>query len=253
MENKEIIKKIVKKEKEYIDNYSIKDDYELSELTDREINQIICDILMELDPNGDWLEIYLKARRTAHIIYINELDKEGLKKYEQILGISGLKRLDNTCLNISSDESFVFLNYEGNISDVVFTIHEIAHYINARLDDVTSVSPYVREFPSIFYEMYALNYLKNLWYPEGELLSIYNKRIFETYESLEMTSKLGIENTSYTPYVIGSYLGREAMNKLNDDKLLLSIIKYITENLSRTRVEELFYLVNNNKNKKLKR
>lgn len=250
----EIINEIIKNEKEYIDNYSLNDDYELSRVSNIKTTEIVRDLLLEIDPFGVWLDLFINARKTAHIIYINDLDDERLIKYEKILGITGLKNLDNTCINIDNTESFVFLNYEGNIRDIVFTMHEIIHYITARMDDVTKLSPVIREFPSIFYELYTLNYLKQLGYSENELKSIYNKRIYETYNSLNMTEKLGIDNTSYTPYVVGEYLARNALIKTKEDEQLLPMIKYMTENLSKTNLEDIYYLINyNNKKKKLSR
>ena len=244
-----IINEIINNEKEYLNNTPLSNDCELSKLSSNEVHQIIIDLLLEIDPNEEWLNIYLKARSTAHIIYTNELNDEGIKKLEQILGLTGLKTLDNVCLNIDTNESFVFLNYEGNISDVVFTMHELIHYINARCDDIPNVNPMTREFPSIFYELYALNYLYKLGYSKEELRS---KRIYESYQSLTMTERLGTDNINYTPYVIGDYLARCGIEQTNYDKLLLPMIKYMTENLSKTNIEEIYYLLNPN-NKKLKR
>ena len=153
--------------------------------------------------------------------------------------------IDNTCMYLGNKDRYLFLNCHGNLNDIVLTIHEIIHYINGVYDNVNDVNPIIREFPSIFYEMYAIKYLSKLGYSNSDIENVYYMRkniIFNMIKEIEVNTNDDMLLSCYS-YVIGHYLARIAIDKIDSDKLLLSIIKYITEHLSKIDINDIFDLL----------
>ena len=152
---------------------------------------IVKDILMEIDNNGDWLDVYENIINDNRIIYLNEISEEEEEKLKQSLGISTLKHIDNSYLQFGNDKAYLLLRYYGNIGDVAPTIHEIIHYIIRNAHRAQTEAPILREFPSIFYELYSIDYLGKLGYDKKVLEAINYVRLVDSYLSLkEMNNML---------------------------------------------------------------
>ena len=275
LNNIKLIYELVLTEEDYLLNTMDNNPCEVSKITGREVKLIIEDILEEIDSTGEWLEIYLKAIATNHIIYLNELDDASLTKLKNGLGIVGFDNFDNTCVYLGNQDRYLFLNYQGDLMDVIFTIHEVIHYINETVDNGREVPPIIHEFPSIFYEMYALKYLIKMGYSDAEIMKVYYNRQIDTLtcinEVKEIINYLSLYisngevhilpnddrgdkcikkliNNPYVlfmcyPYIIGEYLARHAIHQSEKDNLFLSMMKYITNNLSKVPVEDIFNLI----------
>lgn len=128
-------------------------------------------------------EVYRMARDI-----INEINPEYLKEYDTLLE-SG--RLDFDYEQETAD-SFMQITRNGNemtkqinirrefnYNDVVILIHEFIHYIN-RKNKFSNVRYYLSEFLSIYFELYATDYLLNRGINSKEI-SLF-KRLHNSYQ-----------------------------------------------------------------------
>ena len=284
----------------------------ISSISKRETISIVKDILEEIDPNKEWLNIYEDAINNNHIVYLNELTDEEKENLKNKIGLNSLNEINNACMFLNEQESYIFLNYTNTLADIPNTIHEVVHYIIKYYNKDNRELPILREYPSIFFEMYALNYLKRIGYNEQELKMINKNRIIDTFrvvddikdlmyyllliikkghidevsdkkkynnELKELQKQLSQEDIinikkedpnffnptikchercdkvtydlmlnpyllfNYYPYVIGSYLSDKSILKLSESNSILSMIKYITEKLSKVDAYDIFYVL----------
>ena len=132
-------------------------------------------------------KLFSELKMVQHAI-IERKTKYDLTGQEEVLRgtkINSISDIDNVCLHFNDKERFLFLKYNGDISDVVLTIHELIHYISFEYDNVREALPMVREFPSIFYELYSLYYLSTLGYDKEIIKGINNNRLFDIYSSID--------------------------------------------------------------------
>ena len=275
--------KIILDEYIYEDDIINKDNYHgrLSKIDKKESIMMVKDILYEIEPMGEWVNIYQELIDNNKIKYLNELSKKELDKIKNEYGIN---KLDSGVVYQKDDNKILdmFLKYEGNIKDIYTTIHEIIHYIN-RVKDNGRLNQIIQEMPSIFYEFYTLDYLKRLGYKEKEVNLIRKERAKYIKNACEEISDIGYYLYLYNrdgvinkdndittiynyytdsyervlitsediimypymifiayPYIIGTYLANKAIKKSKDDELILPIMKYITENISRMDIDRIF-------------
>ncbi len=159
---------------EYVDKFSCHES-ELSKLSKEEVIEIVKEILTEVDPSLEWVELYNDIL-DSNVVYVNELNQE---KKDLLCGLLGV---DVSSINShirSEAGDFLLLNYNGNTSDVVNTIHEFIHYVNRR--NCKKRIDIFCEFPSIFYEFYALNYLRRKSYSNDEIENIKLDRVLDLH------------------------------------------------------------------------
>ena len=284
-------------------NNTIKiDNNSLLKLSKDKTITLVKEILLEIDPSSEWLRIYEEAIDKNKIIYLNELDKKGIIDLKKELGVDSLKYIDNSCLTLENGEKYIFLNYKGDISDVSTTIHEFTHYVS-KYNHNEKETPILREFPAIFFELYALEYLKEIGCDETDIKLVNQHRIADTYMAtmesriflyyLKMIMDNGvisedldkelIKDNNYMsedyekncddcirdliinpyvffeiyPYVIGNYLANMGFERIKYDRQMLSIIKFMNDNLYKINPYDVFNilgcgdidLVNNNEEK----
>ena len=151
------------------EQYDIKN---LTSLTEDEINRYICEILKEIDPSIEWLNIYLKAKKEGKIININNYSKEELEKLRVKLKLDKIPSGSN-CVVIDDETYYLFLTLNSTLYDIISTIHELIHFIIT--DNNIYLPPILSEFFSIFYEIYAVSYLHKQGFDINELFTIYQK------------------------------------------------------------------------------
>ena len=193
-------------------NYDMKmDDKNISELSKDKVITLVKEILLEIDPSSEWLRIYEEAIDKNKIIYLNELDKKGIIDLKKELVVDSLKYIDNSCLTLKNGEKYIFLNYKGDISDISTTIHEFTHYVS-KYNHNEKESPILREFPAIFFELYALEYLKEIGYDETDIILVNQHRIADTYMAI-MESRLFI-------YYLKTIMNNGVINEEIDRELI---------------------------------
>ena len=254
---------------------------------------IVRDILEDIDDTLEWVRLYDKAINDNIIIYLNELNKRDYDKFILDNGIDiDLDNVRNACLFNENGKINILLTYNGDISDISKTIHEVIHYIARCYNGNKKEKTIFRELPSMFYEMYTLNYLKKLGYDEHELEENNIYRLSDTYESINDINILmnyltilidkgsityedvineykeymevndidsNINNRSdkcindliknpyilfgYYPYIIDNYLASKAILKIEDDKMIMKFMKYITEHIDSVCEEDVFNII----------
>ena len=178
------MKRIMDEEGEIISNIEIVKCDNKTKIDKDNVIEIVKDILIKLDNNGEWLDIYNNAIRDKKIIYLNELSKEELDKFKEDNDINqDLNKYRNVCCFNTNGSMYIILTYTGNISDISSTIHEVIHYIS-RCYNNKNEKLILRELPSIFYEIYTLNYLNELGYSKKEIDEIKLNRYTDTYEAI---------------------------------------------------------------------
>ena len=195
----------------------------LTKLTEEEINRYICEILKEIDPSLEWLNIYLKAKNEGKIIYINNYSNEELDKLRIELKLDKIPSGSN-CVVIDDETYYLFLTLNSTLYDIISTIHELIHFIIT--DNNIDLPPILSEFFSIFYEIYAVSYLHKQGFDINELFTIYQKiRIID----------LSLISLTFTPlYNYLEVLTKKRKVSLDDD------IKYYEERLkSLKRINKL--------------
>ena len=158
------IKSIVEK-KENID-YS-----EFCCLSKEDTIKYVKEILLVIDPSKEWLKMYEQILNSNKVLYYNEMSKEEVLAFYKRLGLRYTKDMDNSFINIGND-TYLMLNYMGNVRDVSYTIHEIIHYINRTKIGSDEYIHTLDEFFSIFYQLYALDYLENKGYNKKDIDSV---------------------------------------------------------------------------------
>lgn len=195
----------------------------LTKLTEEEINRYICEILKEIDPSLEWLNIYLKAKNEGKIIYINNYSNEELDKLRIELKLDKIPSGSN-CVVIDDETYYLFLTLNSTLYDIISTIHELIHFIIT--DNNIDLPPILSEFFSIFYEIYAVSYLHKQGFDINELFTLYQKiRIID----------LSLISLTFTPlYNYLEVLTKKRKVSLDDD------IKYYEERLkSLKRINKL--------------
>lgn len=250
---------------------------ELSKMSSNMVIETVKEILTEIDPSLEWLHIYEKAISENKIIYIDLLDDSKRLLLEEMFGVDLKKDDINSCVFLNNKGiGNILLTYTGTISDVVVTMHEIVHYISRYKNEWQEEVPILREFSAIFYELYASKYLLRMNYSVEEIRKINHDRITdmakllddannlikylvmlmehgkieEEYDEEKNYSKVDkcisdlIDNpyllNDYYPYLIGNYLATKGIKKCENDRLLFSMMKYITDNLVNIDAYDVF-------------
>ena len=98
-------------------NYNIKD---LTNLTNEEIDKYICNILKEIDPSLEWLNIYIKAKNEGKIIDISNYSKDELEKLKIDLKLDKIPS-GNNCIVVDNENYCLILTLNN-------FLHLIIHY-----------------------------------------------------------------------------------------------------------------------------
>lgn len=121
-------------------NYYEKNQIELPELSDKELENLFYEYLNYINAPKDWFEKY-----------------EYLKKEKLIKNSS---EIDNSCFYNMEDQTIVDKNNDKTIKKLSRFIHEFFHSLS--LQNITDASEYfyISEFPSIFYEKKFYEFLE---------------------------------------------------------------------------------------------
>lgn len=139
---------------------------------------------IELEENHlTYEEVYQLARNI-----INEIDPKYLTEYDQLIESGKLdfdyeQEIDDSVMRIirngNNTTKLIDVRREFNCNDVLSLIHEFFHYTN-RKKEFSNVRYYFTEFLSIYFELYAIDYLlkQNI---NGKELGLFD-RLQNTYQ-----------------------------------------------------------------------
>ena len=120
-----------------------------------ELDSLFQEYLLEVEPSGSWLFQYQNLKNNKQIVFIKTDNVES-----------------NNDSYVASDGT-IYIYYNENIHDFKLLAHEFAHYL-FEIPNVTISA--LSEFPAIYYEEQALNFLERKGYDSSELDGIKNIR-----------------------------------------------------------------------------
>lgn len=164
------IKNNIEKLIDYIQQYTstnnliIEDDINediLPSLSIKNLENLMEEYLIKIDPTLRWLKLYKNAMNSGDIKYT-------------------LPNLDWYCVS-EDGEITISAPLSNTIIDFPNLIHEFVHYISDKnIGDYDYIYNSIIEYPPLFFEFNAINFLKEKGYPEATINMMINKRIFET-------------------------------------------------------------------------
>lgn len=136
---------------------------EFTKITDEEINVIIEEFLIKVDPTLEWLSIYRNAKASGNIIEIDKLSNGDKEKYKKRFG-----KLENCCV-LDDETPCILLENSNTLKYIRSFFHEFTHYIIMLHRKIAYPSPFLSEYPSIFYERYLIKYLSDKGFNKEEI------------------------------------------------------------------------------------
>ena len=136
---------------------------EFTKITDEEINVIIEEFLIKVDPTLEWLSIYRNAKASGNIIEIDKLSNGDKEKYKKRFG-----KLENCCV-LDDETPYILLENSNTLKYIRSFFHEFTHYIIMLNRKIAYPSPFFSEYPSIFYERYLIKFLSDKGFNKEEI------------------------------------------------------------------------------------
>lgn len=136
----------------------------LKKLSNKEFDKLFIDFLSYINAPKNWFELYSKIRENNFINF----------KYSKEIE-------DGRCYLDETDNNWkIELISDGTIHTFVTFAHEFIHYVvlNNQNDNVNLS---LLEFPSIYYEIIASEFLKNRGYEEGIIDETLNGRVLNSF------------------------------------------------------------------------
>ena len=181
-------------------------------------------------------EVYLLAREI-----IESIDKKYLPTYDKLIKSGELnfdydqELSDSSFLHITREKdsiNLIDIRREFNYIDVITLVHEYFHYTNG-YEDQYSINRYLlTEFISIYFEMYAFDYLLDKGIPKEELK--YNDRLDSIYKHSEELNSYELVLLSYSKF---GNIDENTVNYLN--KYICGITKEDFEQECKTTLNNL--------------
>lgn len=124
-------------------------------LEDDKYEELVQETLAYIDPTNNLLAEYLDCKKDNRIEKIKEENNE----------------TDRSCCFKTIDGKYIIIvSIHNNIIDVINCIHEFAHlHYNMITEDGTKPNPLVNEYPSIYFELKAAEYLLKKGYSKEEV------------------------------------------------------------------------------------
>ena len=177
------------------------DDVKLSK---KELNKLFGEFLLKIDPSLKWLKIYNELHKENKIIY-EPTTKDNQKEWR--------------CIEKEEGEYYILAPLEGTIRDFRNLTHEFAHYISLiGVKEVDYLQPSIKEFPSLFFEMYISNFLKDKGYSEEIIDHLLEERELWTKHNIEVIeAPLRYLQQSLSEGPITEEVEKQRLKQLNDN------------------------------------
>ena len=201
--NLESIYQLLQEDRKTYINQMISTNKEIPTIDSNEYDRIIYNILKEIDPTESWLSYYEELDCTGKIIYLDELSEEEKYRLEKSLDVN-INMLKNCCVEF--EDIMIFLESKTKLSDIPAFFHEFAHAISFNSKEEI-IGKTTSEYPSIFYELYSINYLEKLGYSKEIVHEILNERY-------NYTIKIGKPFLLILKYLV-LYVNQNGINKKN--------------------------------------
>ncbi len=143
-------------------------DYDLPKVSLEDLEKIFFDFLNSIRAPEQWKNLYTKLKNENKILFEDSID--GLERSEVFLDVDGIRKIRVTT--------------DGTIKCFVSFVHEFVHYVSLQ----GNMPPFsLFEFPSIYYERVAANYLVQIGYDENIIKQVIrdrNQNNLDIYSSL---------------------------------------------------------------------
>lgn len=143
-------------------------DYDLPKISLENFEKIFFDFLNSIRAPEQWTNLYIKLKSEKRILFEESID--GLEHSAVFEDVDGIRKIRVTT--------------DGTIKCFVSFVHEFMHYVSLQGD----IPPFsLFEFPPIYYERVAANYLISIGYNENIIKQVIrdrNQNNFDIYSSL---------------------------------------------------------------------
>lgn len=206
------------------------EDIEFTKITDEEINSIIEEFLIKIDPTLEWLGIYRNVKVNGTIIEIDKLSNSEKERYKKRFG-----KLENCCV-LDDETPYILLENSNTLKYIRSFFHEFAHYIIMLHRKIAYPAPFFSEYPSIFYEMYLTKYLSDKKFNKEEIDYLIKYRDIRTLDnSFDIGNILG-----YIKKILSGKKIKEEEEILNYttriNNLPTELIEVINQNLTNINI-----------------
>ena len=143
-------------------------DYDLPKISLENLEKIFLDFLNSIKAPEQWKNLYTKLKNENKILFEKSID--GLERSRVFKDVDGIRKIRVTT--------------DGTIKCFVSFVHEFVHYVSLQGD----MPPFsLFEFPSIYFERVAANYLVKIGYDENIIKQVIrdrNQNNLDIYSSL---------------------------------------------------------------------
>lgn len=180
-----------------------------------EINKIIIDTLLEMDPSGMLKEEFIKFYEEGNII---SFDENNIEDITQKYGIED-NYLSSTAFYHAPLQK-IFYEKTSSLFDAVLIMHEFGHYLSYSNKTHNSLT----ELFSIYFEGAVIRHLKNIKIPESEISNCFN---FRKIDTLEIS-----ENLYYILILMSRVINHEAIINEEDYEFIRDYVSLEKDRLS---------------------
>ena len=176
------IDKIIEIIENQFDDVKELDTYEKREmpyLSKENLNKYFIDFLNFVDDSGEYAQIYEELKNSGRLFFLDEDERK--EKLLKALGTYD-KNYENFFWKGEHNGGFVFITRHDNIDDFKALAHEFIHYVTYFKNNDDRCSNLLLEFPPMFYEMLATNYLLNKGYKQEDVISTTMNRFKYIYD-----------------------------------------------------------------------
>lgn len=198
----------------------------MPELSHEELDRLFKQFLLKMDGNGDYLKEYIEMKRNNRIIYLDNYTPEKREYIKQYFRVTR-KDLINFFYKNTTGYGVIFIDRKGTINDLSILAHEFMHYYTFVHNKDKNPSNLLLEFPSIFYENLANNFLLSKGYDK------------EAINRLSLFRQEHIKSISYYLTGVLHYLEMyEKGKKITKEMDMLSFTKGIYEYMERVGYQQ---------------
>lgn len=142
---------------------------DLPKLSQDDLDKLCIEFFIKVDPSLKWLKIYNKLKAENRIVYT---------KKEQS------PQVEWECTFTPETGAEIMAPLDGTIQDFKSFIHEFAHCVSfLSLNKDENVPRSLAEYPSIFFEIYALKFLKDKGYSQEIIDELLRQRSIVTQDN----------------------------------------------------------------------
>ena len=139
----------------------------------KKLEELVIGALVYIDPTNKLVEEYLQLKREGNVEFIYGVKNKNSEYSETI---------DYTNNHITSH---IKLYVQGNLVDARDLVHELGHYFYRKEDKtVIKNNSLLSEYPSIYFEHKALEYLETVGYTEKQIAAVKKVRMIDNKKNL---------------------------------------------------------------------